>query len=215
MRRRQDQWLRRRGRNGGVVDVVILSERLGRVTAEELRLEGAGAVVRSAPLWTLHDIRRHGSRAVVIIAGAVEPLGAAALHALTECRAIVRRGVGYDNVDLVAATDLGIVVANVPDASVEEVSDHALSLLLSLERRVNALDGPSMPGLGPTIRQRSTPSGPARAAFRRSPSGSLASGASDRPRPARRLAFTDGSWPRTRSDNPMSPGARAWSSVAR
>ena len=52
----------------------------------------------------------------------------------------MRRGVGHDNVDVEEATRLGIVVANVPDASVEEVSDHALALLLALERNVAVLD---------------------------------------------------------------------------
>jgi D-3-phosphoglycerate dehydrogenase len=70
----------------------------------------------------------------------VEPIDRAALEALTKCRVVVRRGVGIDNVDLAAATDLGIAVAYVPDASVQEVSDHALALLLALERRVVSLD---------------------------------------------------------------------------
>lgn len=120
--------------------VVLLSQRLGNVTAEERRIEASGAEVRSAPLWNLDEIRTNGVEADMIILGAVEPFDAAALAALTHCRAVIRRGVGYDNVDVEAATRLGIVVANVPDASVEEVSDHALTLLLSLERRVIPLD---------------------------------------------------------------------------
>ena len=72
--------------------------------------------------------------------GAVERLDASALDELKACRLIVRRGVGLDNVDLPAATRAGIPVAFVPDATVEEVSDHALALLLALERRIMALD---------------------------------------------------------------------------
>jgi D-3-phosphoglycerate dehydrogenase len=120
--------------------VVILSERLGAIGPEERRVEAAGATLRSAPLWSADEIRANGAGAAIIIAGAVEPLNAAALESLPDLHVIVRRGVGYDNVDVEAATRLGIVVAYVPDASVEEVSDHALTLLLAIERRIVPLD---------------------------------------------------------------------------
>jgi len=121
--------------------LVVLSQRLGPVTQDERRIEEAGhGTVVSSPLWTVDDIRTHAAAADAVIAGAVEPFDAEAIAALGRCRAIVRRGVGYDNVDVAAATAAGIVVANVTDASVEEVSDHALAMLLSLERRLPALD---------------------------------------------------------------------------
>jgi C-terminal binding protein len=53
---------------------------------------------------------------------------------LRKCRAIVRCGVGYDNVDLLAAGERGIYVCNVPDYGVDEVADHALALMLSCAR---------------------------------------------------------------------------------
>jgi len=119
---------------------VLLSERLGPVTSVEQRVEIAGAEVLGAPLWTLPEIREHGATADIIILGAVEPFDGEALASLPMLRAIVRRGVGTDNVDLDMATELGIVVAHVTDASVEEVSDHALALLVTIERRVRQLD---------------------------------------------------------------------------
>jgi D-3-phosphoglycerate dehydrogenase len=48
----------------------------------------------------------------------------------------VRYGVGVDNIDRGAATARRIFVANVPDYGVEEVSDHALALLLAVARRI-------------------------------------------------------------------------------
>ena len=122
------------------MSLVLLSQRLGAVTAAEERLREAGAEVRGAPLWSLAEIREHGVEARLIILGAVEPFDAAALESLPVLEAIVRRGVGTDNVDLETASRLGIVVANVPDASVEEVSDHALALLLAIERQIVGLD---------------------------------------------------------------------------
>jgi len=56
------------------------------------------------------------------------------------CRIIARYGIGVDNVDTTAASERGIVVTNVPDYCVDEVSDHALALLLACARRVALLD---------------------------------------------------------------------------
>lgn len=64
------------------------------------------------------------------------PVTAAAMDAMPGCRVIVRYGVGVDNIDLAAAAARGIPVANVPDYGIEEVSDHALALLLAVERRI-------------------------------------------------------------------------------
>ena len=52
------------------------------------------------------------------------------------CQAIGRYGIGLDNIDVKFATRMGIVVTNVPAFCVEEVSDHAMALLLSLARKV-------------------------------------------------------------------------------
>jgi len=62
------------------------------------------------------------------------------IERLPRCRIIARYGIGVDNVDLAAASRAGIVVTNVPDYCVDEVSDHALALLLSLARQVVEAD---------------------------------------------------------------------------
>jgi len=68
-----------------------------------------------------------------------EPFTAAVLGQLRQCRVLSRHGIGTDTIDLAAATAAGILVANVPDAGVDEVSDHALALLLSLARKIPLL----------------------------------------------------------------------------
>ena len=55
---------------------------------------------------------------------------------MPKCRAIVRGGVGFDNVDIVAAAARGIPVCNIPDYGVDEVADHAIGLLLALNRGI-------------------------------------------------------------------------------
>jgi D-3-phosphoglycerate dehydrogenase len=54
--------------------------------------------------------------------------------------AIGRYGVGLDNIAVACATTLGIVVTNVPAYCLEEVSDHAMALLLSIARKITAFD---------------------------------------------------------------------------
>jgi D-3-phosphoglycerate dehydrogenase / 2-oxoglutarate reductase len=55
---------------------------------------------------------------------------------MKRCRIISRFGIGVDNVDLDAATAAGIVVTKVPDYCIDEVSDHAMALLLALVRKI-------------------------------------------------------------------------------
>ncbi len=63
------------------------------------------------------------------------------INRLKQCRLIVRCGVGYDNVDIHAARQRGIPVANVPDYGTEEVADSALGLALALTRGIHLLTG--------------------------------------------------------------------------
>jgi D-3-phosphoglycerate dehydrogenase len=62
------------------------------------------------------------------------------IEGLRRCRIIARYGIGVDNVDWVVATKAGILVTNVPDYCIDEVSDHALALLLALARHIAAAD---------------------------------------------------------------------------
>jgi D-3-phosphoglycerate dehydrogenase len=61
------------------------------------------------------------------------------IELMPRCRIIARYGIGVDNVDLAAASAKRIVVTNVPDYCVDEVSDHALALLLTSARKVAPL----------------------------------------------------------------------------
>ncbi|MFD0716014.1 C-terminal binding protein [Paenibacillus sp. GCM10027626] len=64
------------------------------------------------------------------------PVTAEAIEALDKCRVIVRYGIGVDNVDLEAARRKNIPVVNVPDYAIQEVADHALSLMLAIVRKI-------------------------------------------------------------------------------
>src|SRR5438105_7929223 len=58
------------------------------------------------------------------------------IQQMLRCRIISRFGIGVDNVDLPAATGRRIVVTKVPDYCIDEVSDHAMALLLALPRKI-------------------------------------------------------------------------------
>jgi D-3-phosphoglycerate dehydrogenase len=62
------------------------------------------------------------------------------LEHLPNCKVVSRYGVGVDSVDLKAATDLGIIVANVPDYCVDEVSNQAIAMILTLIRKTAFFD---------------------------------------------------------------------------
>ena len=62
------------------------------------------------------------------------------IEKLNRCKIIARYGIGVDNVDVAAATRAKILVTNVPDYCVDEVSDHALALMLALARHIVAAD---------------------------------------------------------------------------
>jgi len=62
------------------------------------------------------------------------------IKSATKCQAIGRYGIGLDNIDVQCATAMGIVVTNVPAYCVDEVSEHAMALLLSCARKVSLYD---------------------------------------------------------------------------
>ena len=59
------------------------------------------------------------------------------IEGLENCKVIGRMGLGVDNIDIDAATKAGIAVVYVPDYCVDEVSDHAMAMLLNLARKVS------------------------------------------------------------------------------
>ena len=58
------------------------------------------------------------------------------LEACPKLKVVSRFGVGVDSIDLDAATELGVMVCNVPGSNTTEVADHAAALLLCLTRRI-------------------------------------------------------------------------------
>lgn len=63
-------------------------------------------------------------------------IDAKVIAGLRRCKLIIRHGIGYDNVDLVAAVRKGIQVVNIPDYCVREVAEQAVTLLMACQRKI-------------------------------------------------------------------------------
>jgi D-3-phosphoglycerate dehydrogenase len=98
-----------------------------------------GATLRLAPSATEEAIAAAAEQADALLV-TYAPVTGALIERLTRCRVIARFGIGVDNVDVAAATRAGIVVTRVPDYCIDEVSDHALALLLALARKIPEAD---------------------------------------------------------------------------
>jgi phosphoglycerate dehydrogenase-like enzyme len=72
----------------------------------------------------------------IIVFHDISRVGESSFAQAPRCRGVVRAGVGFNNIDVEAATRRGVVVCNVPDYGTEEVADHAIMFLLALARRL-------------------------------------------------------------------------------
>jgi len=61
------------------------------------------------------------------------------IEKLTKCKVIACMGIGYENLDVQAATDHGICACNVPDYCLDEVADTTMGLILTCSRRFYSL----------------------------------------------------------------------------
>jgi len=110
---------------GSSVKMVEEAEELAKVNAE----------ISGVDCTTEDEIIKAAKDADAITTGAAR-MTRRVLEALPKCKVIVRYGVGFDTIDVDAATDNGIVVVNVPDLFPEEVSSHAILLLLACAKKL-------------------------------------------------------------------------------
>jgi D-3-phosphoglycerate dehydrogenase len=88
---------------------------------------------------TAEEVMTLGKECVGIIAG-VEPLNSKVLKSLSSLRCISRVGVGIDNIDLVCAKELGIVVKNTPDGPTRAVAELTIGLIIDVLRKISYRD---------------------------------------------------------------------------
>jgi len=107
---------------------------------EKQRSAQLGIDMRGQPARTADEIAAAGAEATILLLEDVEPMTAAVFDRLPRCEAIVKYAVGVDTIDIAAASQRGIVVANSADFCTEEVSDHAAALLLAGARQIMTMD---------------------------------------------------------------------------
>jgi len=131
---------RRRDRGPAMPTVAFTDYTFANLNPEAAVLAPFGAELRSAHSKDAASLTSfvRGADAVVTQFANVN---ADVIAAMDRARAIVRYGIGVDNVDLDAARERGIPVCNVPDYCIDEVADHTLAFILALTRQVvpNAL----------------------------------------------------------------------------
>jgi len=108
-------------------------------TYDELLTE-LGAVVEKTFCATEEELISACSEADAVIALGIRItpgyiFSSKVIENLNKCRLIALTGIGYDNVDVAAATEKGVCVANNPYYCLEEVSDHAMALMLACARK--------------------------------------------------------------------------------
>ena len=119
--------------------VVITDCDQGSIEEEKAVFSKFGADLDLAQILDEEEIvaRCHDADGLII---QYAPLTRRVLGRLSRCKVVSRYGVGVDTIDLRTATELGIIVANVPDYCVDEVSDQTLALFLSWVRKAILLD---------------------------------------------------------------------------
>lgn len=106
---------------------------------ERVALAGIDCEIVSIAASTEGEIIEAIKEATVIL-NDHSPVTAAMVDQLENCKQIIRYGHGYDTVDVDACTEAGIIVTNIAGSTSEEVSNHALSLLLASARELKRLD---------------------------------------------------------------------------
>jgi D-3-phosphoglycerate dehydrogenase len=104
---------------------------------EELAKVGAQLIL--AQCKSEEQVIDRAQDADVLLNSAI-PITRRIIESLPACKLIVRYGIGVDHIDIQAATECHIIVANTPTYCVEEVSDHAVALLLACVRKIVTLD---------------------------------------------------------------------------
>ncbi len=106
--------------------VVITDHRFPDVEQERRAVEASGGklvVAQTEDEYQLAELCKDADGVLTVRAHITQRV----IAAMERCRIIVRYGIGVDTIDIPAATERGIMVANVPDYCIDEVSDHALA----------------------------------------------------------------------------------------
>ncbi len=102
-------------------------------------LKPIGAYLEWRPEYTTADLLESVASADAILT-CWHQVPEAALHTATRCRVVGRYGIGLDNIPVELATQLGILVTNVPQFCQDELSDQVMAFILAHARQIPVLN---------------------------------------------------------------------------
>jgi phosphoglycerate dehydrogenase-like enzyme len=114
---------------------LALGHRFASLDIERATLRGVAEVLDGNSLRG-DQLARALRTASVVLLGTRGGLDTATIATMSSCRAIIRYGIGVDNIAVDQATAQGIPVINVPEYCISEVSDHVVALILAANRRL-------------------------------------------------------------------------------
>ncbi len=106
----------------------------------EIEARGFRAIFAPTAEARAQAIRDHGAEIRIVLTRGATGLYAQEMAAMPRLEIACSLGVGYENIDLAAAAERGIVVTHGPGANAVSVADHAMALLLGAARRLPQAD---------------------------------------------------------------------------
>ncbi|MCB9008467.1 MAG: D-glycerate dehydrogenase [Ardenticatenaceae bacterium] len=120
---------------------ILITQHIGGKGVHKLREAGHAVTYRDkTDAMTPAELQtavRHCQGLICLLTDRVDT---AVLNAAPNLKMVANVAVGYDNIDLAAATARGILVSNTPDVLTETTADHAFALLLAIARRIPEAD---------------------------------------------------------------------------
>lgn len=117
--------------------IVVTDYTFDSLDPERKIIESAGHELIGANCQTQQELIDLCSDADVVITQFAK-VDESVVESMQHAKAIVRYGIGYDNVAFVKAAECGIPVCNIPDYCIDEVADHTLAFILAATRDVRA-----------------------------------------------------------------------------
>jgi len=126
--------------------VVIAYPGFGDIEIETEILKAAGLEIEHVGNLETEEARQAARQCDALMV-TIQPVGGELIRSLECCRLICRVGTGLDAIDIDAATERGIWVTYAPDYSIDEVSTHAIALVLAQARGLSGLLGTTRQGI--------------------------------------------------------------------
>ena len=128
------------------MNVVIAYPGFGDIKIETEILRAAGLAIEHVGTTDSEEARQAARQCDALMV-TIQPVDADLIQSLERCRLICRVGTGLDAIDIGAATERGIWVTYAPDYSIDEVSTHAIALVLAQARGLPGLLGATRQGI--------------------------------------------------------------------